>query len=212
MRRPFNGSYTVTQTWGVNPETYARFGLKGHNGIDYGTPNGTPIVAPHDGIVIEAAFDASGYGMYVKIENDKEGSILAHLHSFNVNPGDKILEGQQIGISNNTGFSTGPHLHWGYYRKPRTRDDGYSGTTNPWPYLSENIQNPPKEEPKTEVQQLKEEITKLNGAIEKKDERIKELEKTITTIQRETDDKVSKAVAQCQVDYKKKVLDTINKL
>ena len=147
MIRPFKGMFTVTQEWGndlvINGvHIYAQFGLKGHNGVDYGCPIGTPILAPHNGKVIEAAFDKYGYGMYVKIENDKEGSILAHLKSFVVNPGDIITEGTQIGISNNTGNSTGAHLHWGYFRKPRNKSDGYSGTTNPYPFLSENIPTP----------------------------------------------------------------------
>lgn len=135
MRKPFNGTFPITQIFGVNPSSYAQFGMKGHNGIDYATPTGTPIVAPHGGKIIEAAFDATGYGMYVKIENDVEGSVLGHLQSFNVNPGDTILEGQQIGISDNTGNSTGPHLHWGYYRMPRDRTNGYAGFIDQAPYL-----------------------------------------------------------------------------
>lgn len=151
--------FPVTQEWGVNPADYARFGLKGHNGVDYGTPTGTPIIAPHGGKVIEAAFDQYGYGMYVKIENDKEGSILAHLKSFVVNPGDIITEGTEIGISDNTGNSTGPHLHWGYFRKPRNKTDGYSGTTNPYPYITGNqpVPTPPTES----IEQLKKQIEDL---------------------------------------------------
>ena len=154
MIKPFKGEFPITQTWGndlvINGvHIYAQYGLKGHNGVDYGTPTGTPILAPHDGKVIEAAFDQYGYGMYVKIENDKEGSILAHLKSFNVNPGDVLTEGTQIGISDNTGNSTGPHLHWGYFRKPRNKSDGYSGTTDPAPYL---VVAPVTDEWKTKLQ------------------------------------------------------------
>jgi len=141
MKRPFSGisgMYPITQEWGVNSVDYKKFGLYGHNGVDYGTPLNTPILAPHSGKVIEAAFDQYGYGMYIKIENDVEGSVLAHFTSFNVNAGDTVSEGQQVGLSGNTGNSTGPHLHWGYYRMPRNKNDGYSGTTNPFPYLSEN--------------------------------------------------------------------------
>jgi len=176
MIRPFKGTYPVTQEWGVNPADYVRFGLKGHNGVDYGTPTGTPIIAPHSGAVIEAAYDATGYGNYVKIENDKEGSILAHFQSFNVNAGDTVSEGQQVGLSDNTGNSTGPHLHWGYYRMPRNRGDGYSGTTNPYPFLGEPS-NPPT--PDTECQKqlsdLKVIETTLRDAIGHKDAQIKAL-------------------------------------
>ena len=135
MIKPFKGNFPITQIFGVNAADYAKFGLKGHNGIDYGVPTGTPILAPHDGKVIEALYDQYGYGMYVKIESAVEGSVLAHLKSFNVNPGDVITEGTQIGISDNTGNSTGPHLHWGYYRIPRDRSNGYNGFIDQTPYL-----------------------------------------------------------------------------
>jgi len=183
MKRPFLGMYPVTQEWGVNPADYARFGLKGHNGVDYGVPTCTSILAPHNGTVIEAAYDQYGYGMYVKIENDKDGSILGHFQSFNVNAGDTVSEGQQVGISDSTGNSTGPHLHWGYYRMPRNKSDGYSGTTNPFPYLTENNLpqgngTPPiadESEKDRLIVQLKQEQDRLNKIIEGKDKLIEGL-------------------------------------
>lgn len=178
MIRPFKGTFPITQEWGVNPASYVQFGLKGHNGVDYGLPTGTPVYAPHSGKVIEAAFDAAGYGNYVKIENDKEGSILAHFQSFNVNAGDTVSEGQQVGVSDNTGNSTGPHLHWGYYRMPRNKTDGFSGTTNPFPYLSENNSTPsnpstPSTEPSNTPSDWSDKEKKLNDAITRKDAQIK---------------------------------------
>lgn len=134
----------ITQDWGVNPDTYARFGYKGHNGTDYRlfdeNGNISPqslIYAPHSGIVKEAALDKNGYGYYVKIENDKEGSILAHLHSIKVNVGERVEEGQLIAVGNNTGWSTGPHLHWGYYQFPRDKNNGYGGTIDQIPILEQ---------------------------------------------------------------------------
>lgn len=143
MRRPFIGDFPVTQTWGVNEQNYVQFGLKGHNGIDYGLPTGTVIIAPHSGKVIEVAYDQYGYGNYIKIENDVEGSILAHLQQQDVSVGQEVKEGDRIGLSNNSGNSTGPHLHWGYFRKPRDKADGFSGTINPFPYLNENAHDEP---------------------------------------------------------------------
>lgn len=139
-RIPFNGDFKITQKFGndlvVNgTHVYAVYGYKGHNGIDYGVPTGTNILAPHPGKVMEALFDPTGYGWYVKIENAIEGSILAHMMSLNVKQGDIVSEGQQVGISDNTGNSTGPHLHWGYYRFPRDRQNGYGGMIDQTPYI-----------------------------------------------------------------------------
>lgn len=206
MIRPFKGTFPITQIWGVNEADYARFGLKGHNGVDYGIPTGTPIIAPHNGKVIEAAFDQYGYGMYVKIENDEEGSILGHLQSFNVNSGDTVFEGQQIGISDNTGNSTGPHLHWGYFRKPRNKEDGYSGTTNPWPYLTENQHIASEPINSTEVKTLEAERDRLNRIIAEKDE-------TIRAIRMETNTKLADKERECQnrIDTFKKDIESVLK-
>lgn len=135
MRRPFDGNWILTQGFGENPSSYSRFGMLGHNGLDYGTPTGTPILAPHAGKVVETTSDPTGYGLYVKIESSTEGSVLAHLKSFSVNVGDTVTEGKQVGISGNTGNSTGPHLHWGYYKIPRNRNNGYAGFIDQAPLL-----------------------------------------------------------------------------
>ncbi len=130
----------ITQKWGVNRDIYKRFGFKGHNGIDLRLHqgNGTPIFAPHDGTIRERRFDADGYGKYLKIESNKEGSILAHLKDWNVNVNKNVKEGDLVGWGDNTGWSTGPHLHWGYYRSPRDRQNGYGGTIDPTPYIDSN--------------------------------------------------------------------------
>lgn len=149
MRYPVKKVY-ITQNWGDNPDDYARFGLKGHNGIDFRLfdKNGNrateaEVFAPHDGKVIETGYDERGYGNYIKIENDKYGSILAHLKSFNISAGESVKEGNLIGIADNTGNSTGSHLHWGVYPIPRYRDNGYSGTINQIPLLSQETQPEP---------------------------------------------------------------------
>ena len=130
MVKPFRGDYILTQKFGENPDSYTQFGILAHNGLDYGLPTATPVLAPHAGKIIEATLDAVGYGLYLKIENDKEGSVLAHLKEFRVGVGDIVLEGQLVGYSDNSGNSTGPHLHWGYYLFPRDRQNGYAGFIN----------------------------------------------------------------------------------
>ena len=122
--------YRISQHFGENPDMYKRFGYLGHNGSDIAWPTGTPILAPHDGIVKEAALDANGYGWYVKIENPVEGSVLGHNKSLSVKVGDVVTGGQKVAISDNSGYSTGSHVHWGYYTIPRDRSNGYGGFIN----------------------------------------------------------------------------------
>lgn len=136
MRLPFDDNYPITQGFGVNPSNYAQFNLKGHDGLDYGLPSGTPVKAPHDGQVLEVNYDQAGYGNYIKIENPAEGSVLAHLEKAVVMVGYQVKEGDLIGYSDNTGYSTGPHLHWGYYRIPRDRGNGFNGFIDQTPYLN----------------------------------------------------------------------------
>ena len=141
LRLPFDGNWPITQTFGndlvINGvHIYAQYGLKGHNGLDYGIPTGNNILAPHRGKILEAYFDATGYGWYVKIENDVEGSVLGHMLNLLVKIGDDVEAGQRIGISDNTGNSTGAHLHWGYYRFPRNKTNGFNGYIDQTSYIS----------------------------------------------------------------------------
>jgi hypothetical protein len=147
MQSPVKKIY-ITQKFGANPEVYSKFGYKGHNGIDYRAflPNGercyeggkSEVFAPHDGKIVERVLDANGYGNYIKIENDKEGSVLGHFsHPSPKQVGETVKEGQFVGYQGTSGFSTGIHLHWGYYLKPRNRSNGYGGFIN-----QEGLYNP----------------------------------------------------------------------
>lgn len=135
MRLPFLGSYTQTQGFGTNPQIYARFGLKGHNGLDYGLPCGTAVVAPISGRV-SLGFDAGGYGNYVLITGGGLEAVLAHLSSVAVNQGVNVSEGQLIGRSGTTGFSSGCHLHWGVRPIPSNLNNGFRGYEDPTKYLT----------------------------------------------------------------------------
>src|SRR3990172_5541691 len=146
MRKPFLGDFRLSQEFGGNPELYKRFLVKqpdgttapmlGHSGLDWAVPNDTPLVSPIAGKVIEATFDDAGYGYYCKIENDTEGCVIAHMRRLTVGVGFVLKEGDPIGTSDNTGFSTAPHVHMGYYTKPRDRSNGYPGFIDPLPFLT----------------------------------------------------------------------------
>jgi murein DD-endopeptidase MepM/ murein hydrolase activator NlpD len=105
----------ITQPFGLNPQIYSKFGMKGHNGIDFGIPTGTKVFAPMDGIVKVKDDGINGYGLHVKIRNEFKASeiVLAHLSRSSVQSGQRVNTGDLIGYSGNTGFSTGPHLHVG---------------------------------------------------------------------------------------------------
>lgn len=135
LRYPFDGVYRVTQNYGENPADYARFGLKGHNGIDFGTPTGTRILAAAPGVVRESLNDPYGFGLYVKLAHAWGETIYAHFREQVVTEGQLVTAGQLLGYADSTGNSTGAHLHFGMRVHPYVRTDGWQGYVNPAPYL-----------------------------------------------------------------------------
>ena len=115
----------ITQQFGLNPAVYAKFGMQGHNGIDYRCEIGTPVYAPMDGVIQVVDSIGDGYGLHIRIRNDFKDleCVLGHLSNVEVTNGQRINIGQKIAESGNSGFSTGPHLHEGYRRIiPNTGD------------------------------------------------------------------------------------------
>ena len=82
-----------------------------HTGIDMAVPVGTKIIAVADG-KIESANWGKSYGIQAVQKVEGGWVIYAHLSKLDVKPGDKVTKGQQIGLSGNTGNSSGPHLHF----------------------------------------------------------------------------------------------------
>jgi murein DD-endopeptidase MepM/ murein hydrolase activator NlpD len=109
---PLPDTPLITQGFGQNPELYSQWGFKGHNGLDFGVPVGTTIYSPHDGIAEVIDDGDRGYGLYIVVKADNRKSILAHLSVAQVEPGQFVYQGDPVGLSGNTGASTGPHLHW----------------------------------------------------------------------------------------------------
>lgn len=82
-----------------------------HAGDDFGVPVGTPLRAMSNGEVVFAG-QQSGYGTMIDIRySDGTISRYGHMSSLQVTVGQKVSAGQQVGLSGNTGRSTGPHLH-----------------------------------------------------------------------------------------------------
>lgn len=122
----------VSQYFGEHPEWYSKFGQAGHNGIDYATALGTPILAAHNG-VCTIGWDRTGYGNYVRIDGDVWETIYAHMSLVEVRTGDTVLVGDIIGRVGSTGNSTGNHLHFGA-RLRGMRNPAYSNYIDPVPF------------------------------------------------------------------------------
>ena len=138
LLHPLGPHARVTQYFGGNPHIYKQFGLAGHNGIDYGASVGTKIKAAEEGRVIKVGSDANGYGNYVKLghDNRRYQTLYAHLSSYSVSQGRNVKRGEIIGYTGNTGFSTGPHLHF-ELRIPGQQLVGYpNGEQNPIPHFA----------------------------------------------------------------------------
>ena len=83
-----------------------------HNGIDFGVTVGTEVKSTMAGKVVYAGWNDEGYGNLVIVENGPYRTYYAHLSSIPVQVGDQVSAGSTIGLSGNTGNSTGPHLHY----------------------------------------------------------------------------------------------------
>lgn len=134
---PFSGSYPLTQRFGEHPEWYAPYGLPGHNGVDYGCPALTPLLAPADGEVIETGSDPQGYGYYVKLRTPAgEDWLLAHgAHPCVLAQGTWVAAGAYLFCSGRSGFATGPHVHIGYRPVGTDHSGPWNGWTDPAPLL-----------------------------------------------------------------------------
>ena len=83
-----------------------------HQGIDWGTPTGTSVVASSGGTVSKAGW-ASGYGYCVYIDHaDGKQTRYGHLSKVLVKVGQTVKQGEKIALSGSTGVSTAPHLHF----------------------------------------------------------------------------------------------------
>lgn len=103
--RPVRGG-ALTSGFGASRGRYP------HAGLDFAVPIGTPVHAAMDGTVL--GHQPTGRtGRYVFLSHPgNRNTYYGHLSQPQVSPGQQVKAGQQIGLSGNTGRSTGPHLHW----------------------------------------------------------------------------------------------------
>ena len=101
--------------WPVNGPVTSPFGMrwgKLHPGIDIGVPTGTPIHAAASGTVVIAGW-VSGYGNYTCIDHGGGmATCYGHQETIYVSVGERVTQGQVIGLVDCTGYCFGPHLHF----------------------------------------------------------------------------------------------------
>jgi len=113
--------HCITQYFGntpfatKNPQVYSG---GGHNGIDFRSSVGTKVQAALSGTVVETGNTdlqrgCYSYGKWVLVKhNNGLSTLYAHLSYVSVRAGQGVATGDVIGFSGNTGYSTGPHLHF----------------------------------------------------------------------------------------------------
>ncbi len=97
---------------------------KSHLGTDYAAPRGTPVYATANGVISKAG-RTRGNGNYVKVKHNKTYSTQ-YLHfsriAKGIRPGVKVKQGQTIGYVGSTGYATGPHVCYRFWKNGRQVD------------------------------------------------------------------------------------------
>lgn len=105
--------HPILQTW------------RAHLGVDYGAVTGTPVRTVADGVVDFAGVQG-GYGNVVIVKHaGTTTTVYAHLSRINVRSGQRVQQGDNLGLVGATGWATGPHLHFefrvnGAHKDPMT--------------------------------------------------------------------------------------------
>ena len=138
LRMPFDGNYPIDFNFGETSNDpfivneLAKNHLPAHDGVDFGVPMNTPIKAVDDGKILAVN---NSYGNTIVIQHSWGKSIYGHLDSIKVTTGQAVKKGDVIGLSGETGYATGPHLHFGIEPNNPNYQNGYYGKVDPLAYL-----------------------------------------------------------------------------
>lgn len=118
-----------------------------HRGIDIPMNVGTPLLATEDnGRIVQIKNNAGAAGNYIRVSYDRDDGksfVVTYMHlkeiGKNLKEGDKVMAGQQLGLSGNTGASSGPHLHMDvrFGDTPQGKDVSNMTFIDPKIYMSE---------------------------------------------------------------------------
>lgn len=163
LRQPLKNPF-ITQAFGVPNPMYLNMGMKGHNGLDYFAKHGEPIYACHDGYAYYQIDTGGGHGVVIRSTEKIDGKLFKTIYWHLPDPtkepllsspitetdpngkGQFVKRGDLIGYADNTGLSTGDHLHFGmkfitegenggaFYNL--NQNNGYYGAVDPVPYMN----------------------------------------------------------------------------
>lgn len=154
VRYPFDGEVRINSPWGPRDGGF-------HYGIDFWAPNHTPILACAPGQIFYAGFEPGGGGNHMAQYLDYPPSPAApkagymHLESFVAQVGQHVEAGELIAYSNNTGASTGPHLHFWMGQNANV------GAVDPTPFLEAGLHT--EEPPMPDLSWLESTLTAMKG-------------------------------------------------
>ena len=120
----------ITQFFGYT--SFAAVGAysgKGHNGVDFRAAYGTRVNSAENGVVVgvgdtDIGCRGASYGKWILIRhNNNLSTLYAHLSAIGVYAGQEIIREQQIGLTGQTGYATGPHLHFSVFASKAVRVD-----------------------------------------------------------------------------------------
>jgi murein DD-endopeptidase MepM/ murein hydrolase activator NlpD len=135
---PYRAPFALAQQFNVTqapPDTVTHVDDSSRNAIDISMPVGTAVHAAREGVVINVARDHYRGGLQVKdmteanfveiLHDDGTYAIYAHLQldTVRVRPGQRVARGEYIANSGNTGFTSGPHLHFVVLRNMGLRSE-----------------------------------------------------------------------------------------
>jgi murein DD-endopeptidase MepM/ murein hydrolase activator NlpD len=110
---PIRGRLTSPFGWRHDPINGVR---RFHAAVDLAAGIGTPVKAAMDGRVSALGYNAT-YGKFIILSHDGAyQTMYAHLSVISAGQGDRVIQGSKIGEVGNTGYSTGPHLHFAVYK------------------------------------------------------------------------------------------------
>jgi murein DD-endopeptidase MepM/ murein hydrolase activator NlpD len=108
---PLSGSMKITSPYGdrihpiIGEEIF-------HRGVDLRAHYGSPVLAPADGVVLFTGRKTTYGNLMIVLHGGGIATVYGHLWKFSVQPYQRVSKGQVLGYTGNTGFSTGPHLHF----------------------------------------------------------------------------------------------------